>query len=249
MDMKRYVIALKKRLWMIIILLSISTVSAYYYTQQLTPNYYSASSKFIVNNTVEVSGGEVIDFSSIGSSIRLIDTYKEIILTPAIMDKVVVQYPDLDLTANQLLSMIRVSSLNETQVMTLTATDTNHGRAVKAVNAVAKVFQTEIPKIMKINNVTILTSAQERENPRPFGQNISSNVMIAAIAALLLSCGTVILVEYLDSTIKQEEDIVQATGADALAIIPKLSKRQLNLPHKKKGHSAHSTMKAGEQAL
>jgi capsular polysaccharide biosynthesis protein len=246
-EMKRYITALKKRMWVIFLIVAAATLSAYLYTANLTPSYYAANTKLIVNKTIEAFGAEQMDFSSIGISIKLIDTYEEIILTPAIMDKVEEQYPELGLTANQLIAKVRVSAINQTQVMSLSAIDTDYVRAARIVNAVSAVFQAEIPKIMKVDNVTILTKAKENEPTRPFGQNVKLNVSVTFAVSLMLTAGLVILLEYLDSSIKSEEEIWQLLGVPSFAVIPRMKKRDFK--RRSSGKSSNKMLQAGEQAL
>lgn len=249
MDLKKYMGAIRKRFWIILLLSIAASCSAYAYSKQMEPSFYSANVKIIVNKTVEAVGGETMDVSSIASNIKLIETYKEIILTPAIMDKVVELHPELNLSSAQLISRVRVNALNETQVMSLNVTDTNYARAARTVNAVSEVFRMEIPKIMKINNVTILTSAREDQPTQPFGQNTKSNVTVALFAALLLSTGAILLIEYFDQSIKKEEDVLLAIGSKTLAVVPRMKKRDIKLPSSNSYAASQSGIKAGEQAL
>ncbi|MFC5701758.1 YveK family protein [Cohnella faecalis] len=245
-EMKRYVSALKARLWIVLLIVAAATASAYMYTKNFTPSYYTANTKLIVNKTIEAFGAEQMDFSSIGTSIRLIETYKQIIQTPAIMDKVVEKYPELGLTANQLIGMVNVYAVNETQVMSLSATDSNYVLAARVVNAVSEVFKAEIPKIMKVDNVTILTKAKENEPTRPYGQNLKLNVAVTFAVSLMLSAGLIVLLEYLDNSIKSEEEIWQLVGVPSFAAIPKMKKRDFK---RRYSGPTSKSLQAGEQAL
>lgn len=232
MELKDYIRVIRKRLWLIILCVVVATISTAFYTSRYNPPIYQASTKIIVNKTVDMEqiGREQMDLSAMGSNIRLIETYKEIIRTPAITDKVVQRYPDLNLSANQLSSMINVQSVNNTQVMTLTATDFSYERATKIVNAVSAVFQTEIPKIMKVNNVAILHTADMVDNPRPINQNSKLYIMISSVISLFFAVFISFLLESLDDTLKQPSDIQKIYGVAPLAVITKLPATEIHAP-------------------
>jgi capsular polysaccharide biosynthesis protein len=175
-----------------------------------------------VNKSNERVGLDQVDINSINTNLRLIDTYKEIIKTPAIMDKVVSTYPEFNLTTEQLISQVKVSSVNNTQVMTLIVQDKSYKKAAQIVNAVSKVFQEEIPKIMKVDNVSLLNQAKMNDKPTPVKPNKTLNVAISFVVSLMVAVGLVFLLEYLDDTIKNEADIQQYLGIPALGVIAKV---------------------------
>ena len=104
-------------------------------------------------------GGASLNASTIQTSIFLINSYKEIIKSSAIMNKVVEEYPDLGLNAWQLSAKISVTSANNSQVMNLIYEDTSYARVAEIVNAVSTVFKEQIPHIMNVDNITILSEA------------------------------------------------------------------------------------------
>lgn len=246
-NLKQYFLMIKKRWWLIVLCVFLSTLLTAKYSNSNYQPIYQASTKLIVNNTFEQGqmGKEQIDYGAIGANIALIATYKEIIKTPAIMDIVVQRYPDLNMSTEQLISIVNVSNLNETQVMTIIARHYSYERAVKVVNAVSDVFQMEIPKIMKVNNVTILNRAEMQENPIPV--NTKSNYMILTLlASLVVSMGIILLLEALDDTLKTDEDIRIVFEISTLAFIPKMSGKELGLKRgkkiqKKEGEATYAT--------
>ncbi|WP_249861282.1 Wzz/FepE/Etk N-terminal domain-containing protein [Paenibacillus konkukensis] len=236
---------IKKRLWIVVLFVLASTMlTAFYSTVNYQP-VYMAATKLIVNKTSEkdMTGKEQIDYAAIGVNIALINTYKEIIKTPAIMDKVVQRYPDLNLSAEQLIAMTNVSDLHETQVMTIVAQSGSYEKAVKIANAVSDVFQTEIPKIMKVDNVTILNRAKMQDNPVPINKKSNQYIVLSFAASLVISIGIIFLLEALDDTVKTEDDVREMFGASTLALIPKLKDKEINA-----GKRSKSRRKVGEVA-
>lgn len=235
-NLKEYLIIIKKRWWLIVLVVLVCTILTAMYT---TSNYvpiYQASTKLIVNKTSEQGqlGTEQIDYGAIGVNMALINTYKEIIKTPAIMDKVVQRYPDLNVSTDQLISIVNVSNLNETQVMSITARHFSHERAVKIANAVSDVFQTEIPKIMKVDNITILNRAKVQDNPVPVNQKSNQYIILSFVASLAATIGIILLLDALDDTLKTDEDIREAFELSTLAYIPKVKIKAMRTKQKSK---------------
>lgn len=228
-NLKEYLTIIKKRWWLIVaVVLACTLLTTMYTTSNYVP-IYQASTKLIVNKTFEqdLSGTEEIDYGAIGVNMALINTYKEIIRTPAIMDKVVQRYPDLNVSTDQLISIVNVSNLNETQVMSITARHVSHERSVRIANAVSDVFQSEIPKIMKVDNITILNRAKVEDNPKPINERSNQYIILAFIASLAATIGIILLVDAMDDSLKTDEDIREAFGLSTLAYIPKVKNKEL----------------------
>lgn len=247
MELKQYFLVLKKRLVLIALCVIIATLTTAFYSYTYYTPLYQASTKFIVNKTVEIEqmGREQMDLSALGVNIMLINTYKEIIKSPAIMDKVAQRYPELGLTPELLGGLVNVQSVNNTQVMTFSVLDYSYERAAKIVNAVSSVFQSEIPKIMKVNNVTILYAANPDESPPPVNKRSNQYILISAAVSLLFAAGIAFLLEYLDDTLKTKEDIQKLMGVHVLSSVSRVKPKQLTTyrpisPRKQVGESHYA---------
>jgi capsular polysaccharide biosynthesis protein len=235
-NLKQYFQIIKKRLWLVVLIVLLSTIlTAIYSTSNYRP-LYQASTKLIVNIIGEKDqmGKEQIDFGAIGINLALMNTYKEIIKTPAIMDKVVQRYPDIHLSSEQLSYITNVADSHETQVMTIVVQYYSHEQAVQIVNAVSDVFQSEIPKIMKIDNITILNRAKVQEDPVPLNKKSNQYIILSFVASLLLSIGLIFVLDSLDDTLKTDQEIRELLDLPTLAFIPRTKKKELKSPKKSK---------------
>jgi capsular polysaccharide biosynthesis protein len=235
MELMNYLGVLKKRLWLIVVFVVIATATTGYYTNRYYHPIYQASTKLIVNKTIENGGVEQMDFTAVASNIRLIDTYKEIIKSSAIMSKVVEQYPELNLTSTELVQRVNVNSVNQTQIMLVSFVDTSYERAAKVVNAVSKVFQTEIRNIMKIDNVALLNEASLTDSPGVINNPVNQNILFSFILSLLFAIGIAFLLEYMDDTLKNEEDIRSVLDIPVLATVAMVHKKDMQTKKRRKG--------------
>ncbi|MCI3927139.1 Wzz/FepE/Etk N-terminal domain-containing protein [Paenibacillus sp. TRM 82003] len=219
-ELKEYGRILKKRWWLIALVVGIATITSGVFSFMLTEPVYGASTKLIVNQSTQDNALlQQMNTSQISANIMLIETYKEIIRTNAIMDQVAEQYPELGLTPEQLIARIQVSSVNDTQVMTVSSSDGSYENAMNTVNAVANVFKDRIPTIMKIDNVEILSAAKPNANPVPMGSNPMLNILISFMVSLMVSVGLAFLMEYLDDSVKSEADVAAALQVPTYAVI------------------------------
>lgn len=222
MELKRYWTIIKRRLLLIALIVSVSCIAIGFYSFNLIEPQYEASATLIVNDYKDSSTLlPSIDVGSISSTIGLIKTYKEIVTTPRMMKKVINEYPDLADTYGELRSKVSVSSVIETPIMTITVRDDSYEKAANTANAVATVFQKSVPELMKVDNVSVLDQADPNEMRGPVAPNPIMNIAVAFILALMASVGISFLLEYLDDTIKNEEDIETLLGVPVLISIPK----------------------------
>ncbi|RXZ83385.1 lipopolysaccharide biosynthesis protein [Paenibacillaceae bacterium] len=228
MELKQYWNIILKKLWLIAILVVAATVGTGIYSYYFVNPQYEASTKLIVNQTSNPSDIlSKIDLSTINSNIQLVKSYKEIIKTNRIMDAVASQYPGLGMSAGELIDKVSVSSVNDTLVMSVTARDPSYKQAAEVVNAVSLVFQQEIPNLMSVDNVSILNEADPTKTPAPVSPNPLMNIAVSFALSLLLGLGLALLLEYLDDTVKTEEDVATLLGIPTLSVIPKIKESDL----------------------
>lgn len=227
LEIKAYLKILIKRSWIVFSIVAVITSLTAVYSLKYIQPVYEASVKLIVTKSQDLQGMQIIDNGSIDANIKLINTYKEIIKTTAIMDKVVSKYPDLGLDANELIETVNVNSTNESQLMTISVQDFSYARAAQIVNATGEVFRNQIPLLMKIDNVTVLNEANPDLNPDPIKPNPKMNIIIGFVVSLMLAMGLVIMMEYLDDSIKSEDDIKTYFGLPTLGMISMVKSKEL----------------------
>ncbi|MEW9699939.1 YveK family protein [Paenibacillus sp. SI8] len=241
-DLKEYFRIVAKKWWLIASFVLIASIASSIYSFYFVQPQYAAAAKIIVNKSAERQGVQYIDSGVINASILLINTYKEIMKSPAIMDKVVERHPEFGLTSESLIRRISVGSANDSQVITLRAVDSSSARSVQIVNAVAEVFKDEIPAIMSVDNVTILNKAKDM-NAAPINSNSGVTLLLSIIVALLVSVGIILLIEYTDDTIKTENDVEHYLGLSTLITISKIKSKDLSI-----GSANKSQRRVGESA-
>lgn len=207
---------LRKRMSLIAMLTILAiTISGVISYVLITP-IYQASTQILINQ--EKVDASALNPANIQTDLQLINTYNVIIKSPAILEKVVEEL-DLNTSVDQLNGQINVNSEQNSQVVNITVQDPSPQNAVKIANSVASVFQEEIKVLMKVDNVNILAVAQLPDNPTPVKPNPMLNMAIAAVVGLMLGVGIAFLLEYLDTTIKTEQDVEDSLEWPILGLI------------------------------
>lgn len=215
---------IKKRFALIITILVLSMTIAgtfsYYY---LTP-IFQASTQILINQK-EFDQNQ---FSSqdINTNLQLINTYNVIIKSPVILSKVIDNL-NLKTTPELLNQQIIVSSEQNSQIVNVRVEDPDLQEAVDIANMTAKVFQEEIIALMNVDNVSILSPAVFTKDTLPIKPNLILNVGIAAVIGLMIGIGITFLMEYLDTSIKNEQDIGELLGLPILGLISPISNKYL----------------------
>ncbi|SEH44127.1 Capsular polysaccharide biosynthesis protein [Halobacillus karajensis] len=209
---------LKKRILLILSLaVGAAVLSALITLFVLTPTY-EASSQFIVSQSQDQSQNTPYNIDDIRTNVELINTYNEVIKSPRILDEVANEM-GIDLTAAALSKKLQVSNSNESQVVNVTATDEDPQRAADLANTTVSVFQSEIPNLMNVDNVNVLSEAMVGADPTPVSPNTTLNIAIALVVGLMVGVGLAFLLEYLDTSIKEEADIEENLGLPVLGVV------------------------------
>lgn len=233
-SLKDIAVTLRKRLMLIALLAAIAVAVSGIVSYFILTPVYQASTQILVNQ--KSSEQPVLDPNQVRTNVEMINTYSVIIKSPIILDKVV-QDLDLPLTTDQLTEQITVNSEQNAQVFNLTVEDEDPAQAVKIANAISKTFSTKIPEIMNVDNVELLSPAVLKDNPSPVKPKPLLNMAIALVVGLMAGVGLAFLLEYLDNTIKTEEDIQNILQLPILGVIPKISVEDEKAPVSKKAAS------------
>ncbi|MBB6735108.1 YveK family protein [Cohnella zeiphila] len=250
MELQRYWSIVQRRIWLIALVIVVVCGVAGLYASRMTKPEYQATVQLMVNSN-DTSGKPQTEPNSeaISSSILLIKTYKQIMTTPRILNKVVEQYPDLHTTAGELGAKLSVASASETQLMSVTVTDSSYVRAAKLANAVSATFQTEIRALMKLDNVSVLNWADPAEKHGSISSSPTKIVAIAFILSLMIGVGLAFLLDRMDDSVKTDRDVARL-GLSLLADVPRMRRRDLGdrvdlqKPTSAPGRKSHVTLDA-----
>src|SRR5690606_2275967 len=228
---------IKKRLVLIIALTVIGcAVAAGISFYAITP-IYDAQTQILVNQ--KGNADQVYSLQSTNTALSLINTYQVIITSPVILNPVL-ESLDLDKPTGELAQQISVFTKTDSKVVNIRVEDPNPAVAVDIANTLAEVFKENIPQLMSIDNISILSAAKLSENPSPVKPDILLNSAIGAVIGLMLGFGLTFLLEFLDMSIKGErdvEDYLQLPVIGMVDFIKEEKEKKLSLRVQKAGRS------------
>ncbi|MED1089144.1 YveK family protein [Bacillus paramycoides] len=215
-SLKELFAILRKRLVMILVItIGAALVSAIVSFYFITP-IYQTSTQILVNQKKQDE--KIIQYNEVQTNVQLTNTYKIIVKSPVILDKVKSELK-LGMSTQELNGKINVENEKDSQVIAVTVQDKDVKLARDIANTTAEIFKSEIAKIMSIDNVTILSKAEVAEGQSPIKPNKKLNIAIAFVVGLMASVGIALLLEYLDNTLKKEEDIEKLLGVPVLGVV------------------------------
>lgn len=209
---------LKKRLAMIISVSLLSLIISFIFTFFVASPKYSSTTQMLVSQTAESDQG--IQAGDISTNLQLINTYKDIIKGPVILNEVRDDLA-LDSTNQELSNKIEVTTDTDSQVFTLEVTDGNPYEAANIANTIAETFQEKIYDIMNVDNVTIISEAIPDTNQ--VSPNKLLNLAIGLLLGLMLGIGIAFISEFLDTTIKDEHFITDELGWTNLGAVNQMT--------------------------
>lgn len=208
---------LKKRLFLIItITLAAVAVSAAVSYFVLTP-VYEVKTTMMAYGADKKLESDSNSLTEIQTNLKLINTYNDLIKSDKILEKVLNEL-ELDMTMGQLARKINVSNNKESHVIYISVKDTDPYRAAEIANMTAQIFEKEIQQEMNAS-IKQWSRAKVSENQAPVEPKPLLNIAIAAVIGLMLGVGLAFLLEFLDNTIKTEQDIENTLELPVIGVI------------------------------
>ena len=226
---------LKRSKWLIVSLAIIAALIAFLVSSFVISPTYEASTQVLV--APKETQNNTIDSSQVQSSVALVNTYRVIIQSPAILEAVqqnVIGAPE------NISNLITVNSEQNSQVINIKVQHTNPVLATDIANEISTVFAEEVRELMSgVDNVKVLSDASVPMTP--IKPNILLNTAIATVLGLMIGVAIAFLKVVLDRRIKTEQDVENILALPVLGSIPVIDKvemmqqRQANV----KGEQVH----------
>lgn len=123
-------------------------------------------------------------------------------------------------SVSELASAVSVTTTTSSQVFTLSATAETPAKAQAIANAVAKEFKEQIPKIMDVNNVTIVAEASKGTKSSP---KVKMITIVGVLAGLVISLLIIIIKDLSDTTVREDSFMTNELGLTNLGEIASIT--------------------------
>ena len=218
-DLREVFILLISRAWMIIAVGIVTALIGFAISAFLiAPTYESTSKIYILNKQQE----NTVTYSDVQLGTQLTKDYAELIKSRLVLEKVI---EELNLTAineeidyEAMLEKVEVTTPTDTRILSITVTDTDPVMAMNMANSVREAAAVHIKNVMDIEAVNVVETANlpiEKAAP-----SIFKWTLIGGCLGAFLVMAVVLVIFFLDDTIKTSDDVEKYLGLSTLAMIP-----------------------------
>ena len=124
------------------------------------------------------------------------------------------------MTYGQLYGMVSVTSVDDTQIMKVTVTDTDVKRAGEIVETIADI----VPDVLveKVEAGSCKTVSDVAINPNKVFPQTKKYVVMAGLLGAVVVCAILVLAHLLHDTVVDDEDVQNKLGLPVLGLIPEV---------------------------
>jgi capsular polysaccharide biosynthesis protein len=190
-----------------------------------------------LNDITDNYNAEAINLYDTLLNEKLIKTYSEIIRSNKVLNEVIshlgltrddlsLKDTDKETLIDALSDSINVAPIGGTEIIKITVSNEDPNLAEKIANDIPTFFGTELNRIYNVQNVYVIDPAVISENPSNVDDlnvnyiNYIKYIIMFALAGLVVSMMIVMLLFYLDNTIKSSDEIESYLGLKTLSVIP-----------------------------
>ena len=154
-----------------------------------------------------------------------------ILKSDTVMDQVLNALVNRGLIQNEQMSTkalknsITVSPVNNTQVMKVSAVNTDPELALAMVDEVLTIAPSIIIRTVKAGSVEVVS--YPKLNNTPVSPKKTRNLALCLFGGAAAAAGIIILRELLDNTVKTDQDVRDKIGLPVLGVIPKIRENDL----------------------
>lgn len=211
-DLSQLLKLLKKNIRLIIILALVGIIIAASATTFLISKKYQSQGSVLLKADV-VNGS--LDSTQVNTNKMMVNNYVKLLQGNNIQNQVA---KNLNITSAEVRSSLSITNTTDTQIIEISSTTVDPGLSKRIVDETISVFTTLIQEKLDVTNVTIVD--QPEVNPNPVSPSMVKNVIIGAVAGIVISLGYLLLTYLLDTKIKNGEQAEQYLGVPLLGIVP-----------------------------
>ena len=201
--------------WFLLILLFtlIGLGSAIFYGYS-SPIIYESTTTLYVEPQVNSS---IVDYEGILTNSKMIKTYKQIIKSRKIVNKVIDNLK-LDITYDKLIDMMTISAVSDTEMLSINIKSEYYQQATIIANELANVFIDQMKIDMGIENIVVIDPAID--NLTPVEPNMMKLSLLGLLAGIMFGCAFAFILETMDNKVKNHDDVKKYLKIKTIGMIP-----------------------------
>ncbi len=208
--------AIKKR-WTIIVAITLTaTIISGVISFFVIDPVYEASTKVFIGK--EESDDAAYNSSDINMYQQLLQTYAQAIQTKDLVNRAISGLSYDELETKNILEKLTVNPITSTQILEIKYKSKNPNEAKEVLKNITDEFIVVAKDLVPNGNVRVIEEVELPEEP--VSPNKKMNIAIAFLLGLMVSVGLVFLLEYLDNTYKNKDQLEKDLGIPVLGAIP-----------------------------
>ncbi|MBD7911786.1 YveK family protein [Clostridium cibarium] len=211
--------ALKSRWQLIVGITLVATILATVVSFFLIKPKYEASTKLFIGKESGESSSQNYNSNDVQMYQNLIKTYADIVTTNDLVNRAI-ENKGLNLKSQSVVEGLKVEPITSTQILKITYKSGSKQEARDVVAAITDEFVKTSNELIANANVKVVESVTLPESP--VSPNKKLNIAIALVLGFMAGVGLALLLEFLDNTFKDKEQIENIVGVPVLGTIPNL---------------------------
>ena len=210
---------LRKHLRLVVALPVAFALVAAVYCWGFMPNQYTAETSIYALSKTEsaANGAEAgLSYGDLNASQLLANDFAELAKYEQVQTETALALGMEDLSGYK----VSISSSTTTRVIKLSVTGRDPESAALIANKLASEIGQTATKVMDVKAVNVITKAKAPENPS--GPSRGMYTLVALLAGLFLAVAVIVLMDILNTTIRNDEDVTEGLGLPIIGRFPEL---------------------------
>lgn len=213
-DVKELYFVLLHKIWVIILIGLLGTLSVGAISNFLIkPTYTSSTSVYVINRQDE----NKMTYSDIQTGTQLTKDYMILVKSRPVTEQVIKNL-NLNMTSEQLYKMIQVNTPQDTRILEITVKNHDPNMAKMLADAIAEVSSERMVSVMEMEKVNVMEQGNLPTDPS--SPNVIKNAILGGLLGVILASFILIVVNLMNDSIRTSEDIEKYLGITTLGTIP-----------------------------
>lgn len=209
-----YLFDVLKKWFLLILLCTLIGLGGAIFYGYSSPIIYESSTTLYVEPQVNSS---IVDYEGILTNSKMIKTYKQILKSRKITEKVINNLK-LNISYENLLNMTTINTVSDTEMLSISVRSEYYQQAPIIANEIAAVFIEQMKEDMGIENIVVVDEAIE--NLTPVEPNMIKLSILGLAAGILVGCAFTFLLNSMDNKIKNHDDVKKYLKIKTIGMIP-----------------------------
>lgn len=212
-DLKELFFALSQKWYLIGLSVFLCAVLGLLSAMFLIPEKFESRTSIYIYN----QQSENMTYTDLQTGSTLTKDYEVLVKGRTVLESAV-EALDLDLTYEEINSMVTVNVPANTRIVEIVVQTTDPYLSRDIADAVREISSKNISKVMGVDAVNVVEKANLPE--KKCSPSITKFTLLGAVAGLVISCGIIIVLFLLNDTIRTQDDVEKYLGLSTIGIIP-----------------------------